>query len=73
MKGTRARSWGGRVDRPVPEEREVPKSWVKRGVSWGERMVNVYDIVGCGGVNRVALRREIWYGLVVNKVGEVGG
>lgn len=43
-KGTRARSGGVREEMPVPELREVPKSWVKRGVSWGDRMWRVYDI-----------------------------
>lgn len=44
MKGTRARSAGRREETPVPEEREVPKSCVKRGVSCGEMMCRLYDI-----------------------------
>lgn len=42
----RARSAGMKRATPSPPEREVPKSWVKRGTSRGERMEKVYDIVG---------------------------
>lgn len=41
IKGRRGRSAGVKRERPSPPEREVPKSWVKRGTSRGERMVNV--------------------------------
>jgi hypothetical protein len=45
MNGTRARSAGVKRATPSPPEREVPKSWVKRGTSSGDRMEKVYDIV----------------------------
>lgn len=45
MNGTRARSAGVKRATPSPPEREVPKSWVKRGTSSGDKMEKVYDIV----------------------------
>lgn len=39
MKGARCRSVGVKCGRPSPEEREVPNSWVKSGVSVGEKIV----------------------------------
>lgn len=45
MNGTRARSDGVKFATPVPPLRDVPKSWVKRGTSRGERIENVYDMV----------------------------
>lgn len=57
MNGTRARSAGVKRATPSPPEREVPKSWVKRGTSSGERMEKVYDIVWRRwGFERVLLR-----------------
>lgn len=44
-KGTSARSDGVKRAMPSPPDREVPKSWVKRGTSSGERMEKVYDIL----------------------------
>ena len=48
MKGFMARSWTVKRATPSPPEREVPNSCVKRGVSVGERMEKVYDIVAVG-------------------------
>ena len=45
MKGTRARSEGVKRATPSPPERDVPKSWVKRGTSRGERIEKVYDMM----------------------------
>ena len=62
MNGTRARSAGVKRATPSPPEREVPKSWVKRGTSSGDKMEKVYDIVRWFRLREAS--RGYYFGLV---------